>query len=255
MKCVGRRHDGRSCGQSVGVSRRTRLCRHHNSREGAMVADGISILTKEDIFMADDGILIMNKPIQTDKGPVSIIPIAQEGDEAPQGAFKWADDRPLCRYVQNSLHDGAEPPGNRCTAYKDGMCRAASLGGSLPCLFHEAPNSEGWRQARRYERIPCSTDANPEGWALAERKYVYHPVWDGRKLAPMFASRPEEAIKEAVAKVREQFGIPKHIPLAAIVQIPSNMVRVFVANKSSTNHEHGESKGGLTRGFVEGSAA
>jgi hypothetical protein len=233
MKCVGKRHDGQPCSQSVGISRRTGRCRHHDTRE----AQGIRILTEADIFMGDDGILILDRPIQTDEGPVSIIPIIREGDDLCGTPLKWADERPLCRHVQDFLHKGTEPPGAKCTAYKDGMCRAANLGGSLPCLFHEEPDSEGWQRARQYERIPCPTDTDPEGWALAQREYVYHPVWNGRELEPMFATGAEEAIKKAINRVRGQFDIPGHVSLAALVQIPSNVVRVFARSEDQESRK------------------
>jgi len=222
MNCVGKCHDGQPCSQSVGISRRTRLCRHHNRD-----AQGICSLTGKDIFMADEGILILDKPIQTDEGPVSIIPIIREGDDLCGTPLKWADERPLCRHVQDFLHKGTEPPGANCTAYKEGMCKVASLDGSRLCLFHEEPDSEGWQRARRYERVPCSSEGNPDGWALAERQYVYRAVWNGQELEPIFAAQPEEAVREAITKVREQFRIPEHVSLAALVHIPGNVVRVF----------------------------
>ncbi|HID64290.1 MAG TPA: hypothetical protein EYP49_16350 [Anaerolineae bacterium] len=252
MQCQGKRKDGQPCRQVVGVSAWTGLCRHHNTREGWAAAHGIRALTGEDILMADDRGLILNEPIETDEGPVSVIPILREGDEAPWGGtFKWADERPTCRHVQNFLHQGTEPPGDECPEYKDGICRSASIGAPLPCLFHEDLDSEGWKQARNYRRIPCPTDADPDGWGLAHKDHVYYPDFEGQELEPMFAGWAGEAAEKAITQVREQLGIPEHVPLDATVQAPGNIVRIF-ARSIEDEHEPMKTKAASP---MEGSAA
>jgi hypothetical protein len=93
--------------------------------------------------MADPGILILNDPIQIEAGPVLIIPIFQESNEAPWGGtLKWAHERPTCRHVQDFLEKGTQAPWDTYPAYADRMCKAASLGGPLACLFHEEADLE-----------------------------------------------------------------------------------------------------------------
>ena len=205
MPCQGNRKDHQPCRQEVDVSERIGLCRQNHDGEGQAAPPDVQVLTREDIFIEDSGIVILNEPIQTDEGPVLIIPISQEGDEAPWGGtLKWADERPMCTHIQNFLQRGTQPPWNKCAEYKDGMCQVASLGGPMPYLFHEEPDSEAWEQARDYRRIPCSTDTDPDGWGLAHKDDVYYPGFEGQELDPIFAQDAEDAMKQAIGQVREK---------------------------------------------------
>lgn len=105
--------------------------------------------------MADDGMLSLNEPLETDEGPVSVIPIIREGDEAPwNGTLKWADERPMCGLAHEFLEGNGNINLKKCSSYARGMCKGAGMGGPKPCIFHERLDSPVWLEAAQYRYTP-----------------------------------------------------------------------------------------------------
>lgn len=104
--------------------------------------------------------------------PEQVGVIELDGLSIPILEMKWADERQWCTRVHDYLAgDGSGHPAG-CPMLDEhprgGLyCRGNGKAARSACLFHEAPDSEGWQKAQRWTRVEIDQGNGTEKTGLA----------------------------------------------------------------------------------------